>query len=55
MELTKDTKEADTGIKDPVLAMRSVGKRLWAEESGDAFVDRLRSEDPLRCFVAECD
>jgi len=32
-------------INDPVLMMLGVGKELWAEESGDRFVERLRSED----------
>ncbi len=30
---------------DPVLAMLGVGAHLWEAESGDLFVDRLRSED----------
>src|SRR5262245_17652391 len=30
---------------DPVLAMLGVGKQLWALESGDSFVERLRSGD----------
>ena len=30
---------------DPVLAMLGVGKQLWEPESGDRFVERLRSED----------
>ena len=30
---------------DPVLAMLGVGKQLWELESGDRFVERLRSED----------
>ena len=30
---------------DPVLAMLGVGKQLWESESGDRFVERLRSED----------
>ena len=34
---------AETG--DPVLAMLGVGKQLWEVESGDRFVERLRSED----------
>jgi hypothetical protein len=29
---------------DPVLVMLGVGKQLWEQESGDEFVDRLRSE-----------
>jgi hypothetical protein len=31
---------------DPVLLMLGVGKQLWEQESGDRFVERLRSEDP---------
>ena len=30
---------------DPVLAMLGVGRQLWELESGDKFVERLRSED----------
>jgi hypothetical protein len=30
---------------DPVLAMLGVGRQLWESESGDSFVERLRSED----------
>jgi len=30
---------------DPVLAMLGVGSQLWEHESGDGFVERLRSED----------
>jgi hypothetical protein len=32
------------GANDPVLAMLGVGRRLWELESGDNFVERLRSE-----------
>jgi len=32
-------------VCDPVLAMLGVGRQLWEIESGDSFVDRLRSED----------
>src|SRR5580658_9041799 len=32
---------------DPVLSMLGVGKELWKRESGENFVDRLRSEDLL--------
>ena len=32
-------------IDDPVLSMIGVGRQLWEHEPGDAFVDRLRSED----------
>lgn len=31
---------------DPVLSMLGVGKQLWEHESGDTFVERLRSEEP---------
>ncbi len=38
---------------DPVLLMLGVGKQLWVQESGDSFVERLRSEAPLSSpFVA---
>ena len=30
---------------DPVLLMLGVGKQLWESESGDRFIERLRSED----------
>jgi len=30
---------------DPVLSMLGVGKQLWVPESGDRFIERLRSED----------
>jgi hypothetical protein len=32
-------------VSDPVLAMIGVGQQLWQMESGDSFVERLRSED----------
>lgn len=31
--------------EDPVLAMLGVGSQLWESESGDSFVERLRSEN----------
>lgn len=31
---------------DPVLMMLGVGRQLWEQESGEAFVERLRSEAP---------
>ena len=31
---------------DPVLLMLGVGKQLWECESGDCFIERLRSETP---------
>lgn len=33
--------------RDPVLAMLGVGRSLWEHESGDAFVERMRSEEEL--------
>ncbi len=41
-ELRAQRAEAD----DSVLSMLGVGKQLWAQESGDSFVERLRSEAP---------
>jgi hypothetical protein len=35
----------DLEAEDPVLSMLGVGKQLWERESGDQFVERLRSED----------
>jgi hypothetical protein len=35
----------DQAARDPVLSMLGIGKHLWEGESGDRFVDRLRSED----------
>jgi len=37
--------EAPDPKDDPVLAMLGVGSQLWEFESGDRFVDRLRSGD----------
>lgn len=31
--------------EDPVLSMLGVGRDLWVEESGEWFVDRVRSEE----------
>ena len=42
--------ESDTAMPrgrdgdDPVLLMLGVGRQLWGQEPGDAFVERLRSE-----------
>lgn len=32
------------GLTDPVLAMVGVGKEIWNDEGGDAFINRLREE-----------
>jgi hypothetical protein len=46
---TKNDREVDTAqtseIEDPVLAMLGVGRYLWDLESGERFVERLRSEE----------
>ena len=42
---------------DPVLLMLGVGKQLWEYESGDRFVERLRSELPIASaawLIASC-
>ena len=28
---------------DPILALRGMGRQIWANEDADAYVDRLRS------------
>jgi hypothetical protein len=38
--------EQNSETDDPVLLMLGVGKHLWEQESGDSFIERLRSEDP---------
>lgn len=35
-------KRADGGTQDPILAMRGLGKALWAGEDADAHVQRQR-------------
>jgi hypothetical protein len=40
-----ETKHLRHETVDPVLLMLGVGKELWKHESGDSFVERLRSED----------
>ena len=50
MMITKDDREIPAEQvsrgEDPVLAMLGVGRQLWEQEAGDAFIQRLRSEDP---------
>ena len=43
--VTREPKPQHQEPNDPVLSMLGVGKELWKRESGDHFVDRLRSED----------
>ena len=51
MALTKEGRGSQlkrpVRTQDPVLLMLGVGRRLWEQESGDKFVERLRSEDAL--------
>lgn len=35
-------KGTDGGTQDPILAMRGLGKALWAGEDADAYVQRQR-------------
>ena len=37
--------ELRSGTQDPVLSMLGVGRHLWEQESGERFIERLRSED----------
>ena len=46
--MTKIKSEAEPQgpeTSDPVLLMLGTGKHLWSSETGDSFVERLRSED----------
>ena len=44
VEWYRDTfaKGADGGTQDPILAMRGLGKALWADENADAYVQHQR-------------
>lgn len=44
-ESKSETTQPQLWTKDPVLLMLGVGKQLWKRESGDHFIERLRSED----------
>jgi hypothetical protein len=52
MDISKADKAAGTEATgrtdDPVLALLGAGSQLWEHESGDRFVDRLRSGGALR-------
>ena len=41
---TKSGRDPRREAADPVLLMLGVGKQLWEQESGDSFVERLRSD-----------
>jgi hypothetical protein len=43
VKLKADSERSETA--DPVLLMVGVGKHLWESESGDKFIERLRSEE----------
>lgn len=49
MSLTRtksdEAKGAPRRAEDPVLQMLGVGRELWKHETGDQFVERLRSEE----------
>ena len=38
-------RSAQRPAEDPVLSMRGIGKHLWAGETSDRFLERMRSED----------
>lgn len=40
-----DSKQQRQRTDDPVLRMLGIGQQLWKGESGDRFVERLRSGD----------
>lgn len=41
----EQVRDQGSAARDQVLAMLGVGRQLWELESGDNFVERLRSED----------
>lgn len=45
MTRAESKREAKQQPTDPVLLMLGIGKQLWERESGDQFIERLRSED----------
>jgi hypothetical protein len=45
IKVEKDEATPASTPTDPVLAMRGVGKHLWANESAEVFVERLRKEE----------
>lgn len=48
INITKHREERhNEPVEDPVVAMLGVGSQLWEFESGDSFVERLRSENVL--------
>lgn len=43
--LQREDARADVeGVDDPILALRGVGKEIWANEEADAYVERLRQD-----------
>jgi hypothetical protein len=45
LPVNREERQDETAkTNDPVLAMLGVGRQLWESESGDSFVERLRSE-----------
>ncbi len=41
--LARGSRERVSGV-DPFLELRGLGREIWADESGDEFIDKLRSE-----------
>jgi hypothetical protein len=54
-DLKTETNQPHPETSDPVLLMLGIGKQLWKRESGDNFVERLRSEDAPPPFEARPD
>ena len=45
-KIDRDAEKNGTSEReDPVLSMLGIGRHLWEQESGEKFVERLRSED----------
>lgn len=57
-KLDRDVEKSGTSQReDPVLSMLGIGRHLWEQESGERFVERLRSEDsppPTPAVTSAC-
>jgi hypothetical protein len=43
-EQVYDASKSDRTARDPILALRGVGKEVWSDEEPDAYVQRLRRD-----------
>ncbi len=45
LDSNSEAEDQHQETSDPILTMLGVGSDLWQHETGDSFVERLRSED----------